>query len=207
MATLFMLAAVVGGTVLLFQFALTMFGFMHIGGDFGDSLSLDDASGSDSLDHVASGTAAWLLSFISFRSLTAAATFFGLFGLAMRSSGASPSLQLSSAIIAGLAAMYTVHGMMRMIQKLAQDNTMQVKRAIGKVGTVYLQVPGENRGTGKVHVTVQGRLEEFEATTLSRDILPVGAKVVVIGVAPSETLVVEAVEREAEPAAALSQQS
>lgn len=206
MASLFMLCAVVGGTVLVFQFVLTLLGFMHFGGDLGD-LSVDDASGAESLDHMASGTAAWLLSFISFRSLTAAATFFGLFGLAMRSSGASPSLQLSSAIVAGLAAMYAVHGMMRIMQKLAQDNTMQIKRAIGKVGTVYLQVPGENRGTGKVHVTVQGRLEEFEATTLSRDNLPVGAKVVVIGVAPSETLVVEPVGVEAEPAVALSQQS
>ncbi len=203
MVTLFMLCAVIGGTVLLFQFVMTMLGFMQIGTDFGDDLSVE-GDATDGVHHHDASAAAWLWGMVTFRTLTAAATFFGLFGIAMRSSGASPSLQLSTALVAGFAAMYIVHWMMRGLQKLAQDNTIQIKRAIGKVGTVYLTVPGSSAGTGKVHITVQGRLEEFDATTPSRDKLLAGARVVVIGVAPSETLVVEPIDVDAEPAAELA---
>lgn len=196
-----MLCAVVGGTVLLFQFVMTLLGFMNIGTDFSDDIDISgDAEVSDGSHHHDGSTAAWLWGMVSFRTLTAAATFFGLFGIAMRSSGASPSLQLSTALVAGFAAMYIVHWTMRGLQKMAQDNTIQIKRAIGKVGTVYLTIPGGSSGTGKIHIAVQGRLEEFDATTPSRDKLTAGAKVVVIGIAPSETLVVEPVDVEAEAA-------
>ena len=199
MDVLFMLCAVVGGTILLLQFVLTMLGFLHFATDVGDDISLDGGDAADGSHHPDHGAAAWLWGVVSFRTLTAAATFFGLFGIAMRSSGASPSLQISTALVAGLGAMYAVHGMMRGMQKLAQDNTIQIKRSIGKIGTVYLTIPGNISGTGKIHITVQGRLEEFEATTPSRDKLLPGARVVVIGVGPAETLVVEPVDVDAEP--------
>jgi len=181
------------------QFVLTMLGFLNFATDVSDDISLDGGDAADGSHHADHGAAAWLWGMVSFRTLTAAATFFGLFGIAMRSSGASTSLQLSTALVAGLAAMYAVHGIMRGMQKLAQDNTIQIKRAIGKVGTVYLTIPAGNAGTGKIHITVQGRLEEFEATTPSRDKLLAGARVVVIGIGPSETLVVEPVDVDAEP--------
>ena len=82
---------------------------------------------------------------------------------------------------------------------------MQIERAIGKVGTVYLPIPAGHGGAGKIHLTLQGRLEEFEATTPSRDKLPVGAKVVVIGIVGTDTLDVELAEvPEAEPATSLA---
>src|SRR5690349_20480789 len=107
MVTLFMSCAVIGGTVLVFQLVLTLLGFMHVASDFGDHTVLDGVDGdTGGMDHADHGPGAWLWGMVSFRTVTAAMTFFGLFGLAMRSSGASTSLQLSTASIAGLAAMY-----------------------------------------------------------------------------------------------------
>lgn len=208
MATLFTLCAVIGGTVLLFQFVLSLLGLMDMGVDLaddidigGDTADIGHMSHDGHVGHVghAAHSVAWLWSMFSFRTIIAGLTFFGLFGMAMRSSGASLSLQLSTAAIGGLAAFYGVHALMRGIMKLARDSTMQIKRTIGQTGTVYLTVPAAQSGTGKVHVTVQGRLEEFQASTPWPDRLSPGAKVVVIGVIDGDTLAVEPAEAHANP--------
>ena len=99
---LFLICAVVGGTVLICQFVLTLVG---LGGDHGLDISHDmpgDFTGDVGHDvHVGGATApivlvmtphghhgsSWLFAVISFRTLVAAATFFGLVGLAAQSAG------------------------------------------------------------------------------------------------------------------------
>ena len=212
MATFFTLCAVVGGTVLVFQFVLALLGFVDLGIDLSDNVDLDfDLSDGGDLSHDLGHAAhsghsfVWLWSMFSFRTITVGMTFFGLFGMAMRSSGASLSLQLSTAAIAGAVAFYGVHLMQRGVMRLARDNTLQVKRAIGQSGTVYLTVPAAQSGTGKVHVTVQGRLEEFQATTDWPDKLSPGAKVVVVGVVNGDTLAIEPADASAQPTKKLTE--
>jgi hypothetical protein len=204
MTTLFMLCAVIGGTVLVVQFVLTLLGMLDLGFDLDADLDVGDAGdvegGGAEVGHAGhSGFFGleWLWSMVSFRTVTAGMTFFGLFGMAMQSSGASPSLQFSTAMVAGLAAFYGVHVIMRGILKMAREGTMQIERAIGEVGTIYLTVPAANTGAGKVHVVVQGRLEEFQAITPYSDKLEAGAKVVVTGVVDGDTLAVEPVDAKA----------
>ena len=201
MTTLFMLCAVIGGTVLVFQFVLTLLGMFDLGMDVDADIDVGDLGdisdgGADVGDIAPPGHFGleWLWSMVSFRTVTAGMTFFGLFGMAMQSAGASPSLQFSTAMVAGLAAFYGVHAIMRAILKMARDSTLQIQRAIGEVGTIYLTVPAAKTGTGKVHVVVQGRLEEFQAITPYSDKLVVGAKVVVTGIVDGDTLAVEPVD-------------
>src|SRR5262245_10276004 len=100
MAWLFLICAVVGGTVLICQFVLTLVGiggdhgldFGHdvphdFSGDAGHDFAAADAQGADSADHDAAGHhgSSWLFAVISFRTLVAAAAFFGLTGLAAQS--------------------------------------------------------------------------------------------------------------------------
>lgn len=214
MTTLFISCVAIGGTILAVQFVLMMVGFLDLGVDVVDDFGADSVDGIDSIDgvdhvdgvdhtgehgpaHVSQGFA-WIWSVLSFRNLTTGVTFFGLIGMTAHSMGVSPSLQLSSAATAGLAAMYGMHWLMRSIFRLARDSTMQVQRAIGETGTVYLSVPAAKTGRGKVHVKVQGRLEEFAAITAVPDKLPVGAKVVVVDVVDGETLAVLPVDIDAE---------
>lgn len=201
MTTLFMLCAVLGGTVLFFQFVLTLLGMFDLGIDMDADIDVGDLSdvsdsGADIGDVAPAGhfSLEWLWSMVSFRTVTAGLTFFGLFGMAMQSAGASPSLQFSTAMVAGLAAFYGVHVIMQAILKMARDSTLQIERAIGEAGTIYLTVPAAKAGTGKVHVVVQGRLEEFQAITPYPDKLVAGAKVVVTGIVDGDTLAVEPVD-------------
>ena len=196
-ATFFMICAVVGGTILICQFVLTLVG---LGGEHGVDLSHDvshdfaggaghdagggaahggDGSGHDAGHH---GTA-WLFAAISFRTLVAAVTFFGLVGMAARSAQQPVGIQLVLAVLAGIGAMYGVHWLITAIGRLGEDATLRVKTALGQEGTVYVPIAGARAQAGKIQLRMQNRLVEYEAVTSLPERLATGTKVRVVGLA------------------------
>jgi membrane protein implicated in regulation of membrane protease activity len=198
MAMLFMLCAVVGGTILVCQFLLTVVG---LGGDHGVDYSHDlahdfsadsghdaHAGGAHAADdggqHAAhSHSSSWLFAVISFRTLVAAVTFFGLVGLAARSFEQGVGVQLLLAVAAGIGAMYGVHWLIRTISRLGEDGTMRVKTAVGQEGTVYIPIAGSRAQAGKIQLRLQNRIVEYEAVTSTPERLATGTKVRVVGLA------------------------
>jgi membrane protein implicated in regulation of membrane protease activity len=194
MPLFFMICAVVGGTILICQFVLTVVG---LGGEHGVDAghdALHDFSGDTGHDggsgHAHSGHysahdhgSAWLFAVISFRTLVAAVAFFGLVGLAAQSMGQAVGVQLLLALAAGLGAMYGVHWLIRMIGRLGEDATLRVKTALGQEGTVYIPIAGGRAQAGKIQLKLQNRLVEYEAVTSFAERLATGTKVRVVGVA------------------------
>src|SRR6478752_8472834 len=198
MGVFFLVCAVVGGTILICQFVLTLVG---LGGEHGVDFSHDvahdfagdaahDAGGSDAQgaggdDHAADQQhgSSWLFAVISFRTLVAAIAFFGLVGSAAQSAGQPVGVQLLLATAAGIGAMYGVHWLIRSIGRLGQDATLRVKSALGQEGTVYVPIAGDKGQAGKIQLKVQNRLVEFEAVTRQAERLATGTKVRVVGVA------------------------
>jgi membrane protein implicated in regulation of membrane protease activity len=195
---LFLLCAVVGGTVLICQFVLTLVGLggEHVGfdaghdvphdfhGDVGHDVHVGGSHGAEGAGHDAAGHhgSSWLFAVISFRTLVAAATFFGLVGLAARSAGQPVGVQLLLGAAAGLAAMYGVHWMVRTMGTLGEDGTVRVKHALGMEGTVYVPIPADRTQAGKIQLKLQNRLVEYEAVTSSPQKLATGTKVRVVGI-------------------------
>lgn len=223
MTHLFLICAVVGGTVLLCQLVLTLVGLAghamdfdasgdfhgDVGTDFhadtagfhgvdaaghdGDATAIHhDAAGADTQQGHANGhvSSSWLFAMISFRTVVAALTFFGLAGLAAQSAGVSRPTVLLIALAAGMGAMYGVYWMMQTLARLRAEGTVRIDRAIGREATVYLTIPGQHSGAGKIHINLQNRTMEYRAIT-SGDPLPTGAKVVVVNVVASDTLEVQ----------------
>lgn len=200
MTSVFLFCALVGGTVLACQFVLTLVGMGHhdvdmshdvphdLGADGAHDASFSDGDGHDAGHHHGS---TWLFGVISFRTLVAAFTFFGLAGMAAQSAELALPWQLLIAVIAGTAAMYGVHWIMQSFYRLGEDGTVRIARAVGQQGTVYVSIPGGKAGSGKIQLNLQNRLVEYEAVTSAEGKLPAGAKVVVVGVMGSNTLVVE----------------
>ncbi len=200
MALLFLTCAVVGGTVLICQFVLTLVG---LGGEHGIDFSHDvahdfvgdaahDAAGGDAHsaggnDHTADQQhgSSWLFAMISFRTLVAAVAFFGLVGSAAQSAGQPVGVQLLLATAAGIGAMCGVHWLIRSISRLGEDATLRVKNAMGQEGTVYVPIAGGRAQSGKIQLKVQNRLVEFEAVTSMPERLATGTKVRVVGMAGS----------------------
>jgi len=194
LSTLFLLCAVVGGTVLICQFVLTLVGLGgdHVGmdgghdfhGDAGHDAHIGSDHGAESSGHDAAGShdSSWLFAVISFRTLVAAATFFGLAGLAANSAGQGVGVQLLPGAGAGLAAMYGVHWMVRTMGTLGEDGTVRVSHALGKEGTVYIPIPAARAQAGKIQLKLQNRLVEYEAVTSGPEKLATGTKVRVVGI-------------------------
>lgn len=205
MSTLFLICAVVGGTLLACQFVLTLVGVGGHHGDFGADAphdvgdlmhggdvhhggDVDHGDPDGDGDHVGSN---WLFGVLSFRTIVAAITFFGLVGLTAESAKVAPAMQLVLGTVAGLGAMYGVHWIMMTMMRLGSDGTLRIGRAVGKLGTVYVPIPGGNQSAGKIHLKLQGQLAEYPAQTSEKEKIPTGTSVVVVGLANESTLQVE----------------
>jgi hypothetical protein len=78
----------------------------------------------------------------------------------------------------------------RQMMKLAEDNSFQIKDAVGKSAQVYIRIPGKKSGKGKVQVSVKGAVHELDAVTLD-DELASGSLVRVSSLLDDELLLVE----------------
>jgi membrane protein implicated in regulation of membrane protease activity len=177
MYTFFLVCAGVGGTLVLLQFLAGSFG---LGGDHGDADHAGlDHDHADAADHDTGES--WFLGLLTFRAICAAIAFFGLGGLIAGYYQLTPAAQLGTAVVAGFAALYLVATMMKMLYRLKADGTVRMSHAVGRTGTVYLRVPGQNTGPGKVTLNLQNRTVEVEAFTFANE-LPTGTPVRVVAV-------------------------
>jgi len=187
MTFLYSICAILGCSVLLCQFVLSITGLVEA-----DDLSDDTGYDASHVDHGDSGHHAshgshWFFGVVSFRTMTAALAFFGLMGLALGSNGVDSVPTLAAALVAGLGAMYLVHWMMKSLALLKADGTVRIEKAVGATGTVYIRIPGHRSGAGKVQLTLQSKIIELDALT-ERDTLPTGAKVVVTRIVGSDAV-------------------
>lgn len=70
-----------------------------------------------------------------------------------------------SAIAGGAAAMAVVVLLMRAMLKLQSNGAFQPEKLVGKSATVYVSIPAERSGRGKITLTAQGKFMELDAMT------------------------------------------
>lgn len=199
MFTMYLVCAVVGGTLIVCQFLMTLMGIgggdmadgghdFSAGHDLGVDQGLEVGAGHEH-DHggLQEHGSSWIFGVLTFRTLTAAFAFFGFTGLSCMQLGLEPMTTLLWSLAAGLVALFLVAWLMRMLIRLNVDGTVRIERSVGSRGTVYLSVPGQRSGEGKVHVGVLGRRIEYKAVT-ARESLATGTPIVVVGVAGPDTV-------------------
>jgi hypothetical protein len=76
---------------------------------------------------------------------------------------------------------------MRSLHRLKADGTIHLERALGQSGTVYLTIPGQKSGLGKVTFRLQNRTVECQAVTPHGQ-LPTGSNIVVSAVLGPDTV-------------------
>ena len=175
----------VGGALLICQF---LAGLLGIGGDHADhDAGHGDGHGEDQGHH---GTTNWLFGLVTFRSIAAALTFSGLGGLTAQYFGADEPFILLAAFLSGGGSLYAVASLMKLLFKLKADGTVQIENALGAKAQVYLRIPANKSGAGKITVELQNRTLEYLAITAQAEI-PTGATVRVLAVVSDDTLEVE----------------
>lgn len=93
-------------------------------------------------------------------------------------------------IIVGLALVAMVMFIFRWLGTMQQSGNINLYRsAVGCHGTVYIPIPGERSGEGKVQISISGAIREYNAVT-DDDAIPTGTPINVTEVLNANTLVV-----------------
>lgn len=179
--TLYMACAAGGGALLILQTLLLLFGVGDADIDADADMDVGVSDGSFSL--------------FSIRALVSFFTFFGLTGWWGTSAGLSGPVTLLLAVLAGALLMVAVAWLMHLQSKLQSKGNLEPQRAVGKTARVYLRIPAENQGHGKITVKVQGRSVELNAFTRGAE-LPTGATCRVVQMTTPDTFEVVSLKEE-----------
>ena len=198
MSQIYFFMAVVGGILLVIQFVMLLVGLGHFEMDADVDFADGDggfAGGELELDPHADGHGVATFGQISFRTLVAFATFFGLGGMWAESRGSSAPITSLTALAGGLLAFYLVGFVMRKFAQFSSSGNIDIQNAVGERGRIYIPIPAARGGAGKVTLTVQERTVQIKAVT-DGDALKTGALCEITGVHDQETLIVSPVEEE-----------
>ncbi|MCY2960879.1 MAG: hypothetical protein NTY35_12005 [Planctomycetota bacterium] len=186
--TVYLVCAAAGGTVLVAQTVMLLFGH---GDDSGDAMHGD--VGHD-LGNAGSGevhTSDSGMSLLSVRTIAAFLAFFGLAGWAGTRAGWDTLPTVGAALGSGFVMLLAVAWLFSMQKKLTAQGNLDPAGAVGMTARVYLRIPAANSGKGKIHVVVQGRTAELAAFTKHASVIDTGAEVRVVRQVTADTFEVE----------------
>ena len=130
----------------------------------------------------------------TFRNLINFLLGFGWTFILLQKSVSSTGLLLLISVLVGIALVALVMYMFKWLSGMQQSGNIDVyKTAVGCQGTVYLTIPGQRSGEGKVQITINNAVREYAALTGS-DTLKTGTPVRVVEVLSPSTLLVEELE-------------
>lgn len=184
----YLICAIVGGTLLVIQTVL-----IAIGGTHADAATTDaDVHDATQAGDVAHPGEAAFVKWLSLKAIVASLTFFGLGGLAAIEGGLGPGWALVVALASGTISVFLVGMLMASLGRLQSKGNLDLQNAVGRTGRVYLRIPASRAGHGKVTLECQGRFVEVEAVTNGAQ-LPTGADVRVVSVVGPDVIEVQPV--------------
>lgn len=128
---------------------------------------------------------------LTFRNLVNFAIGFGWTVILLRDSIASTPLLIICGIIAGILLVVIVMLLFKWLSGMQQTGTINLyKSAIGCTGSVYLTIPGQRRGEGKVQISINEAIREYTAQT-DGETLRTGTLIKVVEVLDHHTVLVE----------------
>ena len=182
MSQVFATVAIPATVVMVLQTILLFFGI-------GDG---DDVEIADDVDDISSGALDGSdgLSLFTIRGIVAFFAVGGWTGIAVDNAKGSEALAIILSLLAGSAALFRIAYLFKFAFKLQNNGTLSLENAVGKTGEVYIPIPANRGGTGKVMVTVQERLCELSAITSEDRELKTGEYIRVIEAIDEQTVLV-----------------
>ncbi len=116
---------------------------------------------------------------------------FGWTAIILQPSVKSTAVLVIISVLVGIALVALVMYMFKWLYSMQQSGNINVyKSAVGCQGKCYLRIPAERAGEGKVQITIQGAVREYNAVT-DGDEIKTGASVKVLEAIDGNTLLVE----------------
>lgn len=129
------------------------------------------------------------LSLFTIRGIVAFFSVGGWTGLVL-SKYTSSYIAIPIAFIAGTAALVGIALLFKYAMRFQDKGNIDIKNAIGKVGSVYLTIPANKTGKGKINVMVQERFVELDAVTDNNQPILTWSIIEVAGIIDQQTVLV-----------------
>ena len=170
--------------IFIIQTVMTFLGADADSTDF--DMDVDTSLDGSDLSNIDSGA-----NLYTFRNFVNFFLGFGWTAIILQPSVKSTALLVIIAVLVGLALVALVMYMFKWLYSMQQSGNINVyKSAVGCQGKCYLRIPGERAGEGKVQITIQGAVREYNAVT-DGDEIKTGASVKVVEAIDGNTLLVE----------------
>ncbi len=184
---IFWAIALITTLVFAIQMILTFVGIGDADSDVdmsmgGDGMDLSDGS---TLDMGGSMQLFTVRNFINFL------LGFGWGGICLASLIPSTSWLIIAAVTTGISFVVIFLMIYRQMFRLESNGAFHTNDCVGSIVDVYLTIPANRTGSGKVQVSFNGSVQELSAMTLSPQAIASGSKVRVIDVIDSTTVLVD----------------
>ena len=131
------------------------------------------------------------MNLLTFRNLVNFCLGFGWTAVLMHEKIQSNALLIIVSVIVGILLVTVVMWIFKWLSGMQQTGNIDVhKSAVGCEGKVYLTIPGERKGEGKVQITINNAVREYDAVT-DGETIPTGKAIKVTEVINDYTLLVE----------------
>lgn len=95
------------------------------------------------------------------------------------------------AFMVGLGMLGLFFVVMKQVNKLAEDNSFKIASTIDKTAEVYLAIPENKKGKGKILISINGSVRELEAITEHNAKIETGSVVSVVSVEGNSLVIVK----------------
>ena len=164
-----------------------------IGADAGDGgIDTDFDTGFDS--ETADATVDGGTNLYTFRNLVNFCLGFGWSAILLQERIQSVPWLIIVSVLVGVALVALVMYLFKWLSSMQQSGNINLfKAAVGCNGSVYLTIPGQRAGEGKVQLSINNSVREYSAVT-DGDTLRTGAQIRVVEVLSPDTVLVEPLE-------------
>ncbi len=161
-----------------------------LGADAGD-MDIDTDSPVD-IDDPASFDGHTGMNLYTFRNFINFLLGFGWTAILLKEDITSVPVLLVVAVLVGIALVAIVMYLFKWLNSMQASGNIDVyKHAAGSLGRVYLTIPENRKGLGKVQITIKNAVREYEAVTDDDEPLKTGEAIKVVEVLNQSTLLVE----------------
>ena len=179
--------AIFSSIVVLIQTTMSFAGTGDVDtGDVDVDFDADTDADADSLDHAGA------MHLLSIRNVFYFLLGFGWAGVSFWNTIPNHIILCVVAVMVGCIFVGIFLFIYRQMMKLQSNGAFDINDAVGRVCDVYLRIPANNKGMGKVQISFNGSVQELDARTAG-DQIASGAKVRVLRVIDKKVLDVEAV--------------
>jgi membrane protein implicated in regulation of membrane protease activity len=164
----------------------TVMTFLGADADTDFDVDVDTSADGGDLSNIEGGS-----NLYTFRNFVNFFLGFGWTAILLQSKISSTPLLLLVAFLVGVALVAAVMWMFKWLSSMQQSGNINVfEAAVGCQGKTYLTIPGVRAGEGKVQITIQDAVREYNAVT-DGDTIPTGTPIKVAEVINANTLLVE----------------